>query len=99
MTSLKASYYTASPTNHFIVSDKAQAMYWIRLTATYHSSHVAGYYCLEAHDKALNDTIGNFTQPYLNDCINNAGGGNISISNITSISRSFDVSIHFASLS
>lgn len=92
MTSLNTKmYYTASPTNHFIVSDKTQAMYWIRLTATYHSSHVAGYCCLEAHDKALNDTIGNFTQPYLNYCINNAGGGNISI---MSISQSVDVIIY-----
>jgi hypothetical protein len=55
MTSLKASYYTASPTNHFIVSDKTQAMYWIRLIATYHFFRVAGC-CLEAHDKALIDT-------------------------------------------
>ena len=68
-------------------------MYWIRLTATYHSSHVAGY-CLEAHDNALNDTIGNLTQPYLNYCINNSGGGNISISNIMSISQSVDVIIY-----
>jgi hypothetical protein len=46
-------------------------------------SAYAGYYCLEGHDKALIDTIGNFTQPYLNDCINNAGGGNISIMSIS----------------
>jgi hypothetical protein len=68
------------------------------MTAKYHTSVVASY-CLEAHGKALNDTIGNLASPYLSSCMNTAEVGNISISNITSTSQSFEVIIHFVSLS
>ena len=62
------------------------------MTAKYQSSHLASY-CLEAHEKVLNDTIGNLTQPQLSDCINISGVGNISISNIMSTTISFRVII------
>jgi hypothetical protein len=71
----------------------------IRLTAQYKSWPELATYCLEAHRKALNDTIGNLASPLLSYCMNNAGVGNISISNITSNSQSFDVIIHFVFLS
>jgi hypothetical protein len=83
------------PLEDFIIS----ALYLIRLIAQYKSQPELATYCLEAHKKALNDTIGNFTSPYLSYCMNTAGVGNISISNITSNSRSFDVIIHFVFLS
>jgi hypothetical protein len=66
------------------------------LTTKYHSSEE---FCLEAHEKALNDAIGNLTQPPLSFCINTAEVGNIYISNITSTSQSFEVIIHFVFLS
>ena len=50
-------------------------------------------------DKALNDAIGNLTQQHLSFCMEYAGVGNISISNITSIAGHFDVIIYFVSLS
>jgi hypothetical protein len=71
-------------------------MYWIRLTATYHTSRVAAY-CLEAHEKALKDTIGNLIQPHLSNCVKYALGGNISISNMTSTTSSFEVITHLPS--
>ena len=90
--------YCISQESFYCVSDKTQALYWILLTAKYRSSDVAAY-CLEAHKKALNDTIGNLSSPSLSYCMNTAGVGNIYISNITSTSHSFDVIIHFVSLS
>jgi hypothetical protein len=54
--------YCISYESFYCVSDKIQALYWIQLTAKYNSSHEASY-CLEAHEKALNDAIGNLTQP------------------------------------
>ena len=100
MKDLNTNHHDASISDEqfYCLSDKTQAIYWIRLTAIYHSSVVATY-CLEAHGKALYNAIGNLTQPYLSFCINSAGVGNISISNQTSTVESFRVIIYLPSLS
>ena len=81
--------YCISHASFYCLSDKTQALYWIRLAAKYHCSYVAAY-CIEAHEK----TIGNLIQQYLSFCIKSALVGNISISNITSTSHSFKVIIY-----
>ena len=98
MKDLNTNHHDASISEEpfYCLSDETQAIYWIRLTAIYHSSEVA-VYCLEAHEKALYNAIGNLTQPQLSLCINIAGVGNIYISNITSTSHSFDVIIYLPS--
>ena len=98
MKDLNTNYYDASISDEpfYCLSDKRQAIYWIRLTAKYHSSVIA-FYCLEAHENALYDVIGNLTQPYLSFCINYAGVGNIYISNITSTASTFTVIIYLHS--
>lgn len=98
MKDLNTNHYDASISDEpfYCLSDETQAIYWIRLTAIYHSSVVAGF-CLEAHEKALYNAIGNLTQPYLSFCINSARVGNIYISNQTSTVVSFRVIIYLPS--
>ena len=98
MKDLNTNQYDASISDEpfSCLSDKTQAIYWIRLTAKYHSSYVA-FVCLEAHERALNDTIGNLAQPHLSACMDYAGVGNISINNIMSTTSSFEVTIYIQS--
>ena len=98
MKDLNTNHYDASISDEpfYCLSDETQAIYWIQLTAIYHSSVVAAY-CLETHEKALYNAIGNLTQPYLSYCLSTFGVGNIYISNITSTYSSFRVIIYLPS--
>ena len=98
MKDLNTNHHDASISDEqfYCLSDKTQAIYWIRLTAIYHSTEVA-VNCLEAHEKALYNAIGNLTQRQLSVCINYAAVGNISISNQTSTVVSFRVIIYLPS--
>jgi hypothetical protein len=95
---LNTNHYDASISDEpfYCLSDETQAIYWIQLTAIYHSSVVAAY-CLETHEKALYNAIGNLTQPQLSSCMHTTGVRNISIRNIMLISRSVDEILYLPS--
>lgn len=97
---LNTNHYNTSISDvyFYCLSDKMQDLSWIRLTAKYQSSSVPATYCLEAHERTLNDTIGNLTRLHLSDCVTYPGVGNIFIkSNIKSTTQSFTVIIYLPS--
>lgn len=80
----------------YCLSDKMQPLYRMRLTVRYEFTELANT-CVKAHEKTLGDKIGNLTQPFFGFCMEYAGVGNIYISNMTSTTSSFTVSIHLPS--